>query len=409
MRNLKLVIVLWVAMLASPAFSQGIAFEHQSMSEVLKQAEKANKLVFVDLYTDWCGPCKMMSKDVFTQAEVGDFFNSNFINLKVNAEKEGVEYAKKYEVSAYPTLVVINAKGELVYKEVGALDADALLKFGKNALAQSTDENSYKNLNAKYNEGCREEAFLKMYIDKCIELKKKPYNEVEQYLQVQTSMPENHVKMMEFVLEYGPYLQVGGKAEQIVNNNMTEYLDIATKKEATRLGRIQVNMVYLTRHLSLQNNDSAKFIAFQKARKNLKAEKQFYDDTYYQLDYIWNFGTKEDYKTEAKAYINTLITEAPQDSSFHNRSLAEVTSNYIPFCEKKKDYKELSTWIEYGKSTYPDELAYANIEAKMLYQMGKKDEAIAIQSKVVEGLTKRDRSYKAMIADLENMKKGEEI
>lgn len=66
----------------------GISFEHSSWEDILKKAKEENKLIFIDAYTTWCGPCKMMARNVFTDAEVGTFFNQNFINVKLDMEKE---------------------------------------------------------------------------------------------------------------------------------------------------------------------------------------------------------------------------------------------------------------------------------------------------------------------------------
>ena len=80
-------------------FSQGIQFETSSWKEVLQKAKQENKLIFVDLYTTWCGPCKKMAAETFPQQVVGDYFNKNFVNYKIDAEKgEGPELAGKYEV-----------------------------------------------------------------------------------------------------------------------------------------------------------------------------------------------------------------------------------------------------------------------------------------------------------------------
>jgi thiol:disulfide interchange protein len=60
------------------AFGQdvGIKFEsHLSWNEILAKAKTENKYIFIDCYTTWCGPCKYMSKNIFTQKEVGDYFN----------------------------------------------------------------------------------------------------------------------------------------------------------------------------------------------------------------------------------------------------------------------------------------------------------------------------------------------
>ena len=72
---------------------------------MLEQAKKENKLIFMDCYTSWCGPCKMLAKEVFTDPDVAAFFNEKFVNAKVDMEKgEGPALKKQYGVNAFPTL-----------------------------------------------------------------------------------------------------------------------------------------------------------------------------------------------------------------------------------------------------------------------------------------------------------------
>ena len=74
----------------------GIKFFEGSWEEVLAEAKKQNKPVFVDAYTSWCGPCKWMAKNIFTLESIGEFFNKNFVNYKFNMEKgEGPAFARK--------------------------------------------------------------------------------------------------------------------------------------------------------------------------------------------------------------------------------------------------------------------------------------------------------------------------
>lgn len=69
------------------AQDRSIRFEEGSYQEALNKAKKENKLLFVDCYTSWCGPCKMLANEVFTNNEVADYFNANFVSLKVDCEK----------------------------------------------------------------------------------------------------------------------------------------------------------------------------------------------------------------------------------------------------------------------------------------------------------------------------------
>jgi thiol-disulfide isomerase/thioredoxin len=103
-------------------------FRTISYQEALAAAKAEGKPVFIDFYTSWCGPCKMMAREVFPQQRVGDYFNQNFVCIKLDAEKEGREAAKKFSVTAYPTFKVITADEKVLFSiEGGNSDADAFI------------------------------------------------------------------------------------------------------------------------------------------------------------------------------------------------------------------------------------------------------------------------------------------
>ncbi|GAB5553526.1 MAG: hypothetical protein Sapg2KO_31170 [Saprospiraceae bacterium] len=111
---------------------QNIQFFEGTFEEALATATKENKLIFMDAYTTWCGPCRWMSSNTFTDAAVAEFYNDNFINVKMDMERgEGPALARKYRVMAYPTLLFINPEGEIAHKKMGALPADAFLDLGQ--------------------------------------------------------------------------------------------------------------------------------------------------------------------------------------------------------------------------------------------------------------------------------------
>ncbi|MBS7154522.1 MAG: thioredoxin fold domain-containing protein [Sanguibacteroides justesenii] len=128
MRKCKLFCWMIAVILPLSSFAQGVDFKELTMQEALALAGKEKKMIFIDFYTTWCGPCKMMSSEVFTQEQVGTYFNRVFVNMKVDAEKgEGVELAKKYQVRAYPTFVVLRADGTEVYRTSGARPAEEFI------------------------------------------------------------------------------------------------------------------------------------------------------------------------------------------------------------------------------------------------------------------------------------------
>jgi thioredoxin 1 len=110
----------------------GVETFHGTLQEALNKAKAENKLLFVDSYTVWCGPCKWFSANVLTNPEVAALYNKNFINFKMDTEKgEGPAFAQKYGVMQIPTLIFLDGTGKVVSKQVGALQVPAFLDWGR--------------------------------------------------------------------------------------------------------------------------------------------------------------------------------------------------------------------------------------------------------------------------------------
>lgn len=145
------------------AQNEGVNFvEGKTFAEALQMAKASNKLLFVDCYTSWCGPCKMMATKVFTQKKVGDYFNKEFICIKVDMEKgEGPDLHKRFTVRAYPTFLFIDGDGNEVNRIVGGSDADKFLKTVQDGVGAK----SMKTMTARYEAGERSMEFLIDYLD----------------------------------------------------------------------------------------------------------------------------------------------------------------------------------------------------------------------------------------------------
>ena len=145
------------------AAAQGVNFvEGKTLSEVEAQAKAEGKLVFVDCYTEWCGPCKMMATREFVKKEAGDYFNAKFVNFKIDMEKgEGPQVAKQYDVNAFPTFLILESNGDLRGRLVGAANIDEFIKKVEAALNEEKGLPWYQK---KFKAGARDEAFLKEYV-----------------------------------------------------------------------------------------------------------------------------------------------------------------------------------------------------------------------------------------------------
>ena len=84
---MKKISLLLILIISQQAFSQySIKFEESSFASILAKAKAEKKLVFMDAYASWCGPCKLMEKNVFTDKNVADFYNKNFVNARIDME-----------------------------------------------------------------------------------------------------------------------------------------------------------------------------------------------------------------------------------------------------------------------------------------------------------------------------------
>ena len=122
---MKKLLLIYVGIFCSVlAFGQ-TNFQKLTLDEACTKAKAEKKLVFVDLYTSWCAPCKMMADKVFPDVKLGAFMNERFVCVKYDMEEgEGPEIAKRYKVDAYPTFLLLNADGDLINPIVGMTPAE---------------------------------------------------------------------------------------------------------------------------------------------------------------------------------------------------------------------------------------------------------------------------------------------
>ena len=175
--------VAFFAILVSPflAFGQasslnafdttGIQFENNlSWKEIQLKARNENKYIFLDCYATWCGPCKLMEKYIFSKKDVGDYFNTRFISVRVQMNKTSNDdqqirnwYADanfikiKYNIQSYPSYLFFSADGNIVHEEIGSTENSALfIAKASNALDPNSqyykligNENDFKNDSVK--------------------------------------------------------------------------------------------------------------------------------------------------------------------------------------------------------------------------------------------------------------------
>lgn len=193
--------MLAVCLLSLPSLfaQQSIKFHYEGWEDLLAKATSENKIIFLDAYASWCGPCKAMDRNVFTEPAVGSFYNDNFINAKFDMEVgEGIELAKTYQVQVYPSFLFIDGKGDLVHRAVGYQEVEDFLALGEMALDPL---NSLAAQQARYEKGDRDPDFLYAYTLARSEVYDNSHLPVaSEYMKTQSdwSTPDN----LEFVFNY---------------------------------------------------------------------------------------------------------------------------------------------------------------------------------------------------------------
>ena len=148
----KLIPLMMCLVLSVMAFAQtGVDFQHLTFDEALAKAKAEKKLVFVDCYTTWCGPCKMMTTKIFPMKEAGEFFNPRFVCVKFDMEQgEGKELKNKLGVRAYPSFFIIRPDGTVQHAVVGGDELEPFIERVKKGLNEKT---SLLYLNQQYEKG----------------------------------------------------------------------------------------------------------------------------------------------------------------------------------------------------------------------------------------------------------------
>ena len=136
MRQLLRIFGLMLIVVSSLTAQAGEIAWRTSLAQAKREAKAQNKLIMVDLYTDWCGFCKKLDRETYTDAGVLKLTAAKFVPLKLNPEKQpdAAQLAKKARVQGFPTILFINADGEIYHRIGGYAPAQPFMEEMNQAL-----------------------------------------------------------------------------------------------------------------------------------------------------------------------------------------------------------------------------------------------------------------------------------
>jgi thiol-disulfide isomerase/thioredoxin len=381
--------ILLLSFLSTDTFAQkeGIQFTQQNWNQVIIQAAKEDKIIFIDAYTDWCQPCKKMDKQVFPQKLVGDFYNKNFVNVKLDMEKGmGEELKKKYDVFFFPTFLFLTADGTIVHRIAGYQSVPKLLELGKTAIDPSKRLSAFEE---RFENGERDPKFLMQYTDVRRAAMDGTHNAIaETYLATQkdwttkenlkfifAQVDDTDSKLFDYILENKAVFEkqfkvsrVAGKIENLIYQKVYDDQGNASLDELDRL----FNKVYEPK------------IAAQASSR-------------FKLNYFLEKKSSEKYAQEAVKYYKNF---PPRDPS----ELSDVAYNFYDLdVSNKKMLKKALKWTK--KAVKADDSLF-NYEAMgaVYYKLGKKRKATKAINKAIDAAKKMKADYSEIQKLLEKIK-----
>lgn len=418
------------------ARSQGVQFRKDTSWEtILSDAQKLSKLIFVDVYADWCGPCQKMNKEVFPLKKIGKRFNSDFINYQLNAEKgEGPALKNKYHVTSYPTYLFVRGDGTLIYKARGAMSPQKLLKEGGNALAEAKEPVTIVQMDSLYPLHKKDKGFMYAYVRRRTLLALENANFLDDYFNLLNEKEQGELKNLQLVvdnvsflsrsLQIGPafYALLRNKDKfhllktNIYNDNLKSIIDIAKEKTLAEAigkkseGLLQEALKFNDNSDVFNNNDVVKLHYFWGTKQY---KKYFNEAMRYVNDRLMIFSDSTLDSMDSQEYDKVissvdsslakrtnLTKKAKEETrySYRRTQTIQVTNMLYSICQNilrittdKDTLQQCFPWISrcihlaerdtvYFRNVYP---LYLDTYARYLYQVGKKAEGISWERQVV--------------------------
>jgi len=394
-----LILSLLIAFSISCGYSQNrsIQFHEKPWAEIVAMAKKENKMIFLDAYASWCGPCKWMAANMFTNDTIADYYNKTFICASIDMEKgEGLSLRKKYGVKAYPSLIFINTDENMVHEKVGA--AQKVKDYINMAKVAQDPEICLSACLKKYQEGNNSPEFIAVYLARLMDAYIQPGPVMKKYYQTQSESDllnrNNWNIICRFVTDMNdPFFTFLLRHREeyarlypsdSVRNKISEVYTYALRG-AQRYGSVKLTD---TSYLSLKNKILAS--GFEGAGKVIFSSE---------IQYLQDRGKNEEF---LEYVFNNLEKYFMEDYS----TLSGVASMVASKTAEQKYLDKALSWSKRSLELKEEPFNLDNY-ASVLFKSGNTKEAIKQEKKAIALARKKnlpDTSYTAALTKMEASK-----
>ncbi|MDZ4071500.1 MAG: thioredoxin family protein [Sediminibacterium sp.] len=367
--------IIYLLLFINQVHAQRIDFiEKFELDNIIQKSDKP--LILIDFYTTWCGPCKRMDREVFTDSSIIKQVNSNCISLKVNAEEgQGISLAKKYNVTSYPTYLFLNNQGVLVYRTVGYMSSYDFSQQIANAIIESKESITVLELDSLFKQKSHDLLFLKDYLSRRTKLKLDNSDLLDHYIQLLPREERIRTETLQLLIDNGnrinKSLQVGIGLETLIDNKqklqslknaypIEYYIENARKKT-------------LGKAIEFKSDSLLNLVLKYTDKKNI-----FDNISTVKLKYFSGLNNKTKFYKEADSFIKNQL------SKYTLKKMAALDSIVLLELINSEDYKDAT----------PEEIQ----EAKLDYKHTQSVQFVRLYNSITDYIIDNDNNIDHLLA-----------
>jgi thiol-disulfide isomerase/thioredoxin/flagellar motor protein MotB len=398
-QQVKYFLEILLLLFANDLCSQGIQWQTGSFESILNKAKSEKKLIYVDVYTTWCGPCKQMDAEVFSNQNVGKVFNANFINYKIDGEKgEGRDLVDYFELDSYPTSMFIDGDWNVMMKLEGFRPTERLLEAAEKMKERGRIGGSDDDLEQAYLKGRRDAPFLYEYIKVRALQKLDNGTLVEEYFNKIPPEQQKTENTLKLIIENASQLR--GK--------VFDYL-MSRKNEGIIERKVKG---IISQNLNKAVNQKNEKLLTEVLTANGRLSKTFAEanewNTEAKMNYFMLTNQPEKFFTTANFFMDTYVLKKdfasfknlPEVKDVYNQKIKKAAKFVAERFTEREKVENAVLWIR--KSIEIEEKS-TNVEiySRLLFTLGSKIEAIQLMDKALR-LAKQEKAENSYIELLTN-------